>query len=191
MFRRRKKEARAEGACTFCGFVPEVPVPTCPQCYYEFDKSPRDQGTRPAAADQADILALLEAEPTAMEEEATLVEAVLAMDDVTVDVPAFDAPSPVDDDQEVVGEHEFMESAGPTMSETKALYREDAYCQTATAKVLEVTEDGHLVLDQSIFYPMGGGQPGDKGVLTCAGKADVQVLDARNNREVYGQPACC
>ena len=73
------------------------------------------------------------------------------------------------------------------MSETKALYREDAYCQTATAKVLEVTEDGHLVLDQSIFYPMGGGQPGDKGILTCAGKADVQVLDARNNREVYGQ----
>ncbi|RJV01142.1 MAG: hypothetical protein DWC11_05025 [Candidatus Poseidoniales archaeon] len=120
MFRRRKKEERAEGACTFCGFVPEVPSPTCPQCYYEFDKSPRDQGTRPDAADQADILALLEAEPTAMEEEAPLVEAVLAMDDVTVDVPAFDAPSPVDDDQEVVGEHEFMESAGPTMSETKA-----------------------------------------------------------------------
>ena len=73
------------------------------------------------------------------------------------------------------------------MSETKALYREDAYCQTATAKVVEVTEDGNLVLDQSIFYPMGGGQPGDKGVLSCVGKANVQVVDARNNREIYGQ----
>jgi misacylated tRNA(Ala) deacylase len=73
------------------------------------------------------------------------------------------------------------------MNQTKALYREDAYCQTATAQVVEITEDGHLVLDQSIFYPMGGGQPGDKGVLSCLGKTVVQVVDTRNNREVYGQ----
>ena len=40
MFRRRKKEQQVEGACTFCGFVPDEPSSVCPQCYYEFDKSP-------------------------------------------------------------------------------------------------------------------------------------------------------
>ena len=120
MFRRRKKEQQAEGACTFCGFVPKVPGPTCPQCYYEFDKSPRDQGTRPDADDQAGILALLEAENTGMEEDAPMVEAVLAMDEVTVDVPAYDLPTAVDDDQEVIGEHEFIAAPDPTLNETKA-----------------------------------------------------------------------
>lgn len=125
MFRRRKKEQHVEGACTFCGFVPEVPGPTCPQCYYEFDKSPRDQGSRPDAAGQADILALLEAEFTGLEEESPVVEAVLAMDDVTVDVPAYDLPATVDEDQEVIGEHEFIAAPDPTLNETKAYEAEE------------------------------------------------------------------
>ena len=125
MFRRRKKEQQAEGACTFCGFVPDEPSSVCPQCYYEFDKSPRDQGSRPDVADQADILALLEAEPVAMVEEGPMVEAVLAMDDITVDVPAFEAPPPMDEAQDVIGEHEFMAASGPTLNETKAYEAEE------------------------------------------------------------------
>ena len=125
MFRRRKKEQQVEGACTFCGFVPDVPSSVCPQCYYEFDKSPRDQGSRPDVGDQADILALLEAEPTAMHDEGPMVEAVLTMDEVTVDVPDFEAPPPVDEEQEVIGEHEFMDASGPTLNETKAYEAEE------------------------------------------------------------------
>ena len=125
MFRRRKKEQQVEGACTFCGFVPDVPSSVCPQCYYEFDKSPRDQGSRPDMGDQADILALLEAEPTAMHDEGPMVEAVLTMDEVTVDVPDFEAPPPVDEEQEVIGEHEFMDASGPTLNETKAYEAEE------------------------------------------------------------------
>ena len=73
------------------------------------------------------------------------------------------------------------------MSATKTLFREDAYAKTASATVLEISAAGHVILDQTLFYPIGGGQPGDRGVITCAGKADTQVTDTRNNREVPGQ----
>ena len=43
------------------------------------------------------------------------------------------------------------------------LYRLDAYLREATATVLEITEQGGIVPDRSVFYPTGGGQPGDSG----------------------------
>ncbi|MFK7867780.1 MAG: alanyl-tRNA editing protein [Roseobacter sp.] len=48
---------------------------------------------------------------------------------------------------------------------TKPLFLADAYVQRAQAKVLEVTSDGGIVPDASVFYPTGGGQPGDRGVI--------------------------
>ncbi|MBM9594407.1 alanyl-tRNA editing protein [Roseitranquillus sediminis] len=51
---------------------------------------------------------------------------------------------------------------------TRPLFREDAYLREAVGRVLEV-QDGSVVLDSSIFYPQGGGQPGDKGTLTWDG----------------------
>jgi misacylated tRNA(Ala) deacylase len=52
---------------------------------------------------------------------------------------------------------------------TRLLFREDPYLQTATAVVLRHTPEGGIVLDQSVFYPTGGGQPGDAGWLTWGG----------------------
>ena len=49
---------------------------------------------------------------------------------------------------------------------TKLLFREDAYLREAEARVIAHVEGG-LVLDQTIFYPKGGGQPGDTGWLIC------------------------
>ncbi|MFT5511535.1 MAG: misacylated tRNA(Ala) deacylase [Hyphomicrobiaceae bacterium] len=49
---------------------------------------------------------------------------------------------------------------------TEALYREDAYLQSADASVVAVNDRGGIVLDRSIFYPQSGGQPGDTGALT-------------------------
>ena len=51
------------------------------------------------------------------------------------------------------------------ISKTDLLFRDDAYLRTAEATVLGVNERGGLILDRSIFYPTGGGQPGDKGTL--------------------------
>ncbi len=47
---------------------------------------------------------------------------------------------------------------------TAALYR-DAYLREATGRVASVSERGGIVLDASVFYPAGGGQPGDRGLL--------------------------
>jgi misacylated tRNA(Ala) deacylase len=52
---------------------------------------------------------------------------------------------------------------------TDPLYQEDAYRQTAPASVTAITERGGVVLDVSLFYPTGGGQPGDRGRLRWDG----------------------
>ena len=52
---------------------------------------------------------------------------------------------------------------------TELLFRADAYRRTAPARVLGHTPEGALLVDASLFYPAGGGQPGDRGHLDWAG----------------------
>lgn len=52
---------------------------------------------------------------------------------------------------------------------TEHLYKKDAYLKEITAEVVEVNDRGGIVLDRTIFYPTGGGQPGDKGTMSFAG----------------------
>ena len=51
----------------------------------------------------------------------------------------------------------------------------DAYERSNEAQVLEVA-DGGLVLDRTVFYPRGGGQPGDHGVIRWP-EGEVSVVD--------------
>lgn len=53
---------------------------------------------------------------------------------------------------------------------TQALFLEDAYRKSAPAQVIGQTEEGGIILDRTIFYPRGGGQPGDSGTLDWGGK---------------------
>jgi Ser-tRNA(Ala) deacylase AlaX len=50
---------------------------------------------------------------------------------------------------------------------TEELFREDAYLKSCTARVSAVDETG-IRLDRTVFYPTGGGQPGDIGTLRRA-----------------------
>ncbi|MCP5074333.1 MAG: alanyl-tRNA editing protein [Rhodobacteraceae bacterium] len=48
---------------------------------------------------------------------------------------------------------------------SQPLFRNDAYLREAEAAVTAVGDRGGIVLDRSLFYPNGGGQPGDAGKL--------------------------
>ncbi len=63
------------------------------------------------------------------------------------------------------------------------LYRSDAYRTSCTAHVTAITERG-IELDRTVFYPLGGGQPGDRGWLRRADGVAVPVIDARKGAEL-------
>jgi misacylated tRNA(Ala) deacylase len=61
---------------------------------------------------------------------------------------------------------------------TQLLFRDDPYLQSSPATVIAV--DGNKVqLDRTLFYPTGGGQPGDRGTLTDADGQVYAVVDTR------------
>ncbi|MCG6902773.1 MAG: alanyl-tRNA editing protein [Rhodobacter sp.] len=60
---------------------------------------------------------------------------------------------------------------------TRPLFRTEPYTRESGATVTAITETGGVVLDGSIFYPQGGGQPGDTGWL-CWGDCEVSVTNA-------------
>jgi len=61
---------------------------------------------------------------------------------------------------------------------TELLFRDDAYLRRCDARVTAVSERG-VELDRTVFYPAGGGQPGDTGWLRRADGVAVRVVDAR------------
>jgi misacylated tRNA(Ala) deacylase len=55
------------------------------------------------------------------------------------------------------------------------IFRDDAYIRSCSATVTAIDERG-IRLDTTVFYPTGGGQPGDSGVLRWAG-GDIAIID--------------
>ena len=53
------------------------------------------------------------------------------------------------------------------------LFRDDAYLKSCAARVVALSERG-IELDRTVFYPRGGGQPGDSGGLRRADGVAVE-----------------
>jgi misacylated tRNA(Ala) deacylase len=59
---------------------------------------------------------------------------------------------------------------------TEFLFRDDGYLRSCTARVIAADARG-IRLDRTVFYPMGGGQPGDSGVLHLASGQEIAITD--------------
>ena len=67
------------------------------------------------------------------------------------------------------------------MSATELVFRDDPYLAACEARIVAVAEGGGLVLDRTVFYAAGGGQPGDAGVIELDDGIFLPVANA-----VYG-----
>jgi misacylated tRNA(Ala) deacylase len=65
---------------------------------------------------------------------------------------------------------------------TALLFRDDAYLPDVEATVLAVNDRRGIVLDRTVFYATGGGQPGDAGRLVRADGTPIAIATA-----VYGE----
>ena len=77
------------------------------------------------------------------------------------------------------------------MEQTERLYFTDASILEFSAQVVDVKPTGEgeqVVLDKTAFYPTGGGQPNDTGLLNMVGVVDVFEDDAGTIFHVVKEP---
>lgn len=65
---------------------------------------------------------------------------------------------------------------------TTEIFRDDAYQQSCTTRVKGINERGGILLEETVFYPTGGGQPGDSGELEFGGQT-VTIATTVKDRE--------
>ncbi|WP_427914501.1 alanyl-tRNA editing protein [Ramlibacter sp. MMS24-I3-19] len=70
---------------------------------------------------------------------------------------------------------------------TQDLFREDGYLRECDATVRSVAPEG-VVLDRTVFYPVGGGQAGDSGTLQLADGRQLAIADTRKAKDAEGRP---
>ena len=62
------------------------------------------------------------------------------------------------------------------------IFRDDAYEKSCEASVVAADPTG-VRLDRTVFYPMGGGQPGDRGHLVLSDGSRLPVVDTRKSED--------
>jgi len=121
MFGRKKKDDDAVGVkCPYCEYNNPLGAETCKQCYYSLNKSAREQPMAEPTTSGEEIMNLLLGENEEEEDIGPVVEAVLAIDDVTVEVDQYASTTPAQDEdgQPVPDSFDFIGSEGPTLAST-------------------------------------------------------------------------
>ena len=68
---------------------------------------------------------------------------------------------------------------------TQDLFRPDAYLKECSATVSAIGDQG-ITLDRTVFYPLGGGQAGDCGVLVLGDGTELAIADTRKGKSEAG-----
>src|SRR5262249_38115750 len=61
------------------------------------------------------------------------------------------------------------------MTTSLPIFRDDPYATETAAAVIAVNERRGIILDRTVFYAQGGGQPGDCGVLLRPDGAEIEI----------------
>ena len=110
---RKKNTSDDEKTCPYCNTPNHVEAENCTLCYFEFDRSARDQPMATPSSSDSEIMSTLMSDDFEEFEEEDAVEAVITLDEVTVEVDQFDQSS------NDLDTFQFIESSGPTLSEIK------------------------------------------------------------------------
>ena len=68
---------------------------------------------------------------------------------------------------------------------TQDLFRQDSYLSECSARITAITPQG-ILLERTVFYPLGGGQAGDAGVLQLANGQQIAIVDTRKGKAEDG-----
>ena len=122
MFGWRKKDSSdLQNICPYCNTPNEIGSKECKLCYYDLTVSARDQPMATPSSTESDIITTLLGDDTVEEEdEDYAVEAVLSLDEVTIDIDQFEANNP-----DAEGQFDFIASTGPTLSEVQDYSKPD------------------------------------------------------------------
>ncbi|MGN1321904.1 MAG: alanine--tRNA ligase [Methanosphaera sp.] len=102
---------------------------------------------------------------------------------------AFEANIPDNFYTQIAAAHEEEEEEEKEQVEldyppTKLSFYDDLKQRTFQAKVLGVVDSNKIVLDQTIYYPEGGGQPSDEGTITRADGTELNIIYAEKVNDV-------
>ena len=126
MFRRKSKNEGEDNICPYCEFVNAASVNICSQCYYQLEKSARDQGEPISTEVSGDIFDELMSEEDDSWKEGEALDVVLAMDEDALEVEQYESTDFDSEESETIG---FLPSKSPELTQTKV------------HKAVEITEE--------------------------------------------------
>ena len=169
---RKKDTSDQQNICPYCNTPNPLDAKECKLCYYNLDRSARDQPMATPSATESDImLTLLDQELDEEDEDDFAVEAVLSLEDVTVEVDQFEVEGSDQDSG-----FDFISSSGPTLSEVQ---------DYETPQEVELSKEDAPTKEIDFVVPVGN--PLDEVAEPVhTGQGSLFTVDADSNDDLSG-----